>query len=205
MVSDAHRRLWIVAILFSIATFVSVGALALRDPGPPLPVLAQVPAFSLVDQRSATVTAESLRGQPWIVDFFFASCPTSCPRETARMQALSRTITRKKLPVRLVSITVDPESDTPAKLTEYAARHGADWSFLTGPTKGLERAFVGAFESSCVKPTDRADLEQIMHGEWFVLVDAENRIRGFYDSREQRQLDRLLADAERVARDPSIE
>lgn len=205
MVSDPHRRLWTVAALFSVATFVSVGALALRDPGPPMPVLAQVPAFKLTDQRAATVTSDSLRGRPWIVDFFFTSCPTSCPREAARMQALSRAVRERNLAIRLVSITVDPENDTPAKLTEYAARHGADWTFLTGPTKGLERAFIGAFESSCVKPTERADLEQIMHGEWFVLVDTENRIRGFYDSREQRQLDRLLTDATRVARDPSIE
>jgi len=209
-VSDPRRRrLWIITLLFSLATFVSVGALALRDPGPAPPVLAQVPAFSLVDQRSSTVTPESFRGRPWIVDFFFVSCPTACPRLAARMAALQRVIAARDLPVRLVSISVDPENDTPTRLSEYAARFGADparWSFLTGSSGALQRAFVGAWESSCIEPAPRGsvDVATIMHGEWFVLVDGEGRVRGFYDSREQRQLDLLLADAQRVFRDPSI-
>jgi protein SCO1/2 len=206
---DRYRLLWIITILVSIATFVSVTALALRDPGPPLPVLARVPSFTLRDQRSQTVTRETLAGRPFIVDFFFSSCPTSCPKQAERMAALQKDIREKDLPVQLVSISVDPETDTPARLAEYAAKWGADakrWSFLTGGNTALERAFVGAYELACRKPSERgdADVTQIMHGDWFVLVDGEGRIRGFYDSRERRQLRQLLIDAERVIRDPSI-
>lgn len=208
MVND-RRLLWVVTILFSIATFVSVTALALRDPGPPLPVLARVPSFTLEDQRGETVTRETLAGRPFIVDFFFTSCPHSCPKQAARMAALQKELRERNLPARLVSISVDKATDTPERLAQYAARFGAEpdrWTFLTGGDTELERAFVGAYELSCQKPSERgaADVTQIMHGDWFVLVDGDGRIRGFYDSRERRQLRQLLIDAERVVHDPSI-
>lgn len=205
-----RRRIWIATIVFSVATFVLVGGLALRDPGPKPPALAYLPAFSLTDQRSAVVTRESLRGQPFVAAFFFTSCPYSCPKLTARMASLQSEIRTRHLPVRLVSISVDPENDTPARLAEYAARFSADetmWSFLGGGSAELEQAFVRGYEVSCRKPEERggADVTQIMHGDWLVLVDGEGRVRGYYDSREKSRMDLLLADAARVASDPSLD
>lgn len=205
-----YRWLWIATIATSVATFVLVGLLAARDTGPPLPVLAYLPAFSLTDQRSAVVTRESLRGRPFVANFFFTSCPTSCPKLTARVAALQGEIRTRHLPVRLVSISVDPENDTPARLAAYAARYSADetmWSFLAGGDAELERAFVRGYELSCRKPEERgdADVSQIMHGDWLVLVDGEGRVRGYYDSRERSGRDALLADAARVANDPSVD
>jgi protein SCO1/2 len=116
----------------------------------------------------------------------FTRCPSVCPLLTAKFAALQKQL--GGLPVRFVSISVDPEYDTPEVLAAYGARFEADperWQFLTGPLQELERTVVKGFkvhrgdpEPSATDPT----LVEIMHGEHFVLVDAQGAIRGYYRS-----------------------
>ncbi len=177
-----------------------------------LPVLAEVPPIAMTDQTGAPVTLETLRGRPWIADFIFLSCKASCPKLTARMKTVHDQIAKKSLTVRLVSITVDPENDTPPKLMEYARSYGANaatWSFLTGPTEDLDRVVVKGFKlqygkvkgvAGAVDPN--ATVFTIMHGDWFVLVDAKARIRGYYDTDRPEKLEAIVRDAEHLARNP---
>jgi protein SCO1/2 len=201
-----YRRVWLVTVVVSVATFVFAILLARADTGPPLPVLADVPHFALKNERAEPVTEHSLRGKPFVADFFFTACPGSCPKLAARMAELQRIIRDRKLPLRLVSISVDPENDTPAALASYAARFGADaelWTFLTGGNSALERAFVRGFESCQKGPTPgQGSVESIMHGDWFVLVDGKGRIRGYYDTDDAGKLEAILRDAEFLARNP---
>ena len=104
---------------------------------------------------------------------------------TAKFQALQTKL--GKLPgVRYVSISVDPEYDTPQVLAEYAQRFSADatrWQFLTGPLKDIEKTVVNGFKIHMGKAEPSANdptLIEIMHGEHFVLVDREGVIRGYY-------------------------
>ncbi len=151
---------------------------------PELPRLSEVPAFTLTDQSGARFTSASLRGELFIADFIFTSCPSVCPMITAQMSNLQR-----RLPgVRLVSFSVDPEVDTPDVLRAYGESHGADfdrWSFVTGSRDAMEELVVSGFR---VRMGAREPLDEgydIMHASHFILVDEELRIRGYYASDAQ--------------------
>jgi protein SCO1/2 len=106
---------------------------------------------------------------------------------------------RKLADVRLVSISVDPEHDTPEVLTAYADSYEADperWLFLTGEKQTIINLAVNAFKIS-------AGDDPQLHGTHFVLVDRQGRIRGFYRGSEQTALEQLKRDVRRLAQEPS--
>jgi protein SCO1/2 len=103
-----------------------------------------LPAFALTDQSGRTVRTEDLRGRGLVVSFVFTACVEACPivvAQLARLQARARAEGLGDR-VRFVSITLDPVTDTPAVLAQYAARHGVDqatWHFLTGSPDAVRR------------------------------------------------------------------
>ncbi len=202
-------RTWLPATAIPAAALAVVGALAfhrahaLASPErASLPALAQVPAFSMLDQRGLPVTSASLRGQVLIVDFFYATCPTSCPRLSAQMAAFQqRLASGPALPVHLVSITLDPENDTTPVLRAYADQYHADdarWSFLSGRSEDLDRVVVKGFKLAFERTDPSAGLGSIMHGEWFVLVDRGGKIRGYYQISDEERIRELYRDAARL-------
>jgi protein SCO1 len=205
-----RRRAWLSATALSAFSLIVVGALAwsrahvLSGPArAPLPELLQVPAFSMLDQRGRPVTSASLRGQVLIVDFFYATCPTSCPRLSAQMAAFQQRLAAQgpALPVHLVSITLDPENDTTEVLRAYADQYHADdarWSFLSGRSEELDRLVVKGFKLAFERADPSAGLGSIMHGEWFVLVDRGGKIRGYYQIGDEERMSELYRDAARL-------
>lgn len=174
-------------------------------PRPPLPVLGEIPPFHLVDERGAPFGVDSLAGHVNIVDFIFTRCASSCPRLTARMGELQDLLARGKSSARLVSFSVDPDNDTPAVLTEYAAQAHADlsrWSFVTGPLEEVERAAVKGFKVSVARVARDAGDSEVIHGEWFVLVDAQGRVRGYYSVPERADLEPLVKDVQTLEAQP---
>ena len=146
----------------------------------------QLPSFSLLDQHGGTVTQRDLQGQVAVVNFVYTRCPSVCPMLTAKFKQLQDHLGPLS-GVRFLSISVDPEHDTPAVLAEYAARFGAGerWLFLTGPLDQIEKTVVDGFKLHMGKPTQNPEnpsLVDIMHGEHFVLVDREGTLRGYYRS-----------------------
>lgn len=202
------RAVYVLAAVAALFAAGAVFAAFKRARKVDLPVLTDVPAFTMRDQSNRAVTPAELRGQPFIADFIFLSCKTSCPKLTARMKTLHDRIKQKNSTIKLVSITVDPENDDPPALAKYAAEYGADpkvWTFLTGPIEQLDGVVVKGFKMQYekIKPVDPdTTIVNIMHGDWFVLVDGKGRIRGYYDTNEQEKLDSVLADAEILARYP---
>ncbi|HTO97964.1 MAG TPA: SCO family protein [Myxococcales bacterium] len=169
---------------------------------PELPMLGDLPAFSLVAEDGKPFAKDDLLGRVWIADFVFTSCADACPR----LQGKMRRIQDRLIPLEqgggigLLSISVDPERDTPEKLRQYGEIFGARpglWRSLTGDQKEVERTVVRGFHTAMAKvPRENADphLEafDIMHGERLVLVDRLGRIRGYYDADDP---DRVLRDA----------
>ena len=179
-----------------------------RRPAPPpdpLPVHATLPAFALTDAAGDRVTLADLRDTVWIADFIFTRCGGQCLDMTSRMRDLQQALDADP-EVRLVSFSVDPEYDTPAVLTSYAQRHGADeqrWLFLTGARADVYRLanegfHLGAAEASEEQVAEGADL--FFHSVKFVLVDGAGQIRGYYTATDSGALHRLLADVRRLAR-----
>jgi protein SCO1/2 len=184
----------------ALALGVALVARAMR-PAPPLPVLGAVPAFHLVDEKGAPYASGAMAGHVQVIDFIFTRCPSSCPRLTARMGELQARLEKGRSDARLVSFSVDPDNDTPPVLAAYAAKAGADlarWTFVTGPVDDVTRAVVLGFKVSAAKVATGANDYDVTHGDWFVLVDRQGAIRGYYPTEEQADFERLVRDTERL-------
>lgn len=156
-----------------------------------LPVLGQLPPFSLKERSGKDVALADLAGRVWVADFFFTRCSGPCPKMSAEMAELQRTFKPLGERVRLVSISVDPGFDTPQVLVQYAKRFGADpagWWFVTGEYEAVQRLAIQGFKLGA---TDNI----LIHSEKFVLVDAKGRIRGYYESSDVGAVQRLVEDA----------
>jgi protein SCO1/2 len=152
-----------------------------------------VPGFALTERSGRTVGLEALRGKVWVADFVFTSCADACPRLTRQMRALQDRLDPHGR-IGLLSISVDPERDTPEKLRHYGATYGARedlWRFLTGSPTEVERTVVKGFKIAMAKvPAKpeaaqsedelRAEAIDILHGDRLVLVDSRAHIRGYY-------------------------
>jgi protein SCO1/2 len=102
-------------------------------------VYGKIPAFSLTERNGSQVSRENLLGTVWIADFIFTRCLATCPQQTATMAQLQGQLASER-DIRLVSITVDPDYDTPEVLRRYAERYHADpqrWLFLTGEERAI--------------------------------------------------------------------
>jgi cytochrome oxidase Cu insertion factor (SCO1/SenC/PrrC family) len=174
-----HRmRILLWGVLGAVLTGVMVlgiGSLIWREPmaqlGPGvssahLPVYGSVPDFTLIDQNGRPLQKAELAGKIWIANFIFANCPDECPLMTAEMARLQADLA-DVLELRLVSITVDPEHDTPLILSQYAARFQADperWFFLTGDKGTIYRLAREGFRLGVVDPTERPPLHPTKDG-----------------------------------------
>jgi protein SCO1/2 len=166
---------------------------------PALAVLGQIPPFHLVDERGAAFGVDSMSGHATVADFIFTRCTSSCPRLTARMAELQGMLARKGCGARLASFSVDPENDTPAVLAKYASQAGADlarWAFVTGPLDEVERVVVSGFKMAAQKIARDAGDYDVIHGDWFVLVDRDARLRGYYPIDDTSDLETLVKDVQ---------
>jgi cytochrome oxidase Cu insertion factor (SCO1/SenC/PrrC family) len=139
--------------------------------------------FSLTDESGHTVTCADLDGKILVVSFLFTSCSLTCPEVTKRMAEIQR-LTATNADVRLVSLTVDPRSDTPPVLAKWGARFGADtnrWRLLTGEKTVLH----GLIAKSFLAP-DNGDPFNSMPGhftgtERIAVVNQHGRTRIYFD------------------------
>jgi protein SCO1/2 len=159
-----------------------------------LPVMNTVPAFTLTERSAREVKNQDLAGKIWIADFVYTSCGGMCPIMSEKMRKL-----QDKLPaeVSLVSFSVDPDVDTPAVLTEYAKKFGADpnrWLFLTGSKESLFQLSKDGFKLA-VDDSGGTEQEPITHSSRFALVDREGRIRGYYSMEDPAEFAHIIKDA----------
>ena len=186
----------IIGGLVSIGGLAVIAALLLGRTPAPLPVIAEVPAFSLLDTSGEPFSNEDLAGSPYVVDLIFTHCAAICPRMTSAMDRLEKE-TRSVEDLQFVSISVDPERDTPEVLDRYAARVGANrerWHFLTGEKPEIWNLASQGLLLPLVEGNRELGDDEIIHSQYFVLVDGEARIRGVYDMRDAEAMLRLRGD-----------
>ena len=166
--------------------------------GPQPPILFAAPKFTLTNQTGERFGTQQLAGRVWIANFMFTQCAATCPRQATRLAELDQHAHRWPdwQRIRLVSITVDPERDTVGKLHEYAEQHQADherWKFLTGDRDEIVSISKEGFKLPASGGAAHASTP-ITHSSRFVLVDAQNRIRGYYESLDDKDYAKLLTD-----------
>jgi protein SCO1/2 len=202
MNAPPRRRIGLLAGVALAVALAGAGAIAAWPrPPPPLPALGAVPEFALRTHDGGTLSASDLRGTVWAAGFVFTRCETICPVITAKMRRV-QDATRDLGPAfRLVSLSVDPEHDTPEVLAAYAREHGADprrWSFLGGGDfDALKAAVVDGFRLVLEREDPRRP-ETILHASHVVLVDGAGRIRGYYDAADADCAERVARDARRL-------
>jgi cytochrome oxidase Cu insertion factor (SCO1/SenC/PrrC family) len=155
--------------------------------------------FTLTDQANKPLASKSLAGQVYVTNFFFSSCPGTCLQQNQKIREIARDYGPKK-GVRFLSITCDPEIDSPERLREYATKLEADpkhWSFLTGELIYTRRVAGEVY---------RIPLDKQTHSERFFVTDKWGNIRGIFawnklDEITQMKslLDKLLAETEAPA------
>ena len=160
-----------------------------------LPVLVQLPEFALQDQNGVGFGSVQLNDKPWIANFVFTRCPTTCPIQTRNLAKFQKQL--RKIDggdeVELVSITVDPHFDTPAVLADYAKRMEADpegWHFLTGSRDEIWDLCKKGFKLAVDDAPPKAP-SPIMHSSRMMLVDRDGQIRGFYEGTTREGMDDL--------------
>jgi protein SCO1 len=166
---------------------------------PPLTVYGAIPEFKLTDQTGSEFTSTAhLQNKVWIADFIYTNCPGPCPRMSSQMHQVQNEFAGNDN-VRFVSITVDPDRDTPPVLTEYAKHFEADpskWFFLTGSKDRLQDLSKRVFMLGDVDGT-------LEHSTRFALVDQNSRIRGYYVSSDKDAIPNLIADTKRLLKSRS--
>jgi protein SCO1/2 len=167
------------------------------EPDPP-PKLFDLPEYRLIGSDGQPFGSDDLAGQVYVANFFFTRCVSICPRLTAAMKRLDRRFEEAgEDRVHLVSISVDPDYDTPVRLADYGESFGIDpgrWTLLTGTGSEVRELVVEGFRTGMGNPVPLGqppgqppleDLIDIAHTGRFVLVDGEGAIRGYYEHDEE--------------------
>jgi len=181
----------IVAVML-LVTFLFKESSTLDD----LPISGSVPDFEFTDSNGETITREDMEGKVWVADFIFTTCTMACPIMTGNMNLIHKSF-KDDNNVRIISISVYPEYDTPEVLKEYASRYNANtdrWHFLTGPEESVKNIIKTGF-----KIGDYEDI--IFHSEKFALVDVNGNIRGYYSGMETEDMSKLKKDIKRLLRE----
>ncbi len=201
--NDAESRFSRIALIVLILAGVAGAGMAFRQmygelrgiaSPPALPVIAELPEFELTRETGATVSLDDLAGKAWIADFIFTRCAGPCPIMMQRMTELQSELEGSD--IGLVTISVDPEYDTPKVLSDYARKFGADpdrWMFLTGDRTEIYDLSIKGFKLAVDRDVDYE--RQIIHSTRFVVVDRRGRIRAYHDGVDGWDLDALVADA----------
>jgi protein SCO1/2 len=167
--------------LFSICALLALGCS--KKSAQDVPVIHQLPEFALVDQDSQQFNREDLAGDLWVADFIFTHCASSCPRLTGHLQGLQTRLSDVPS-VHFLSVTVDPSNDTPEVLKAYMTKNDLDesnWRFVTGGEDAIRRLVVDGFKVGLGdEQSDAAGADELMHSNYFALVDDKAQIRGYY-------------------------
>ena len=146
-----------------------------------------VPDATLIDQDGRSFRLSSLRGAPLLITFIYTRCPLPdfCPRMDRHFQVLQKAIKDGRVAAgsRLLSISFDPDYDTPAVLKEHAALFGADphvWTFATAPRAEVER-FGARLGLDVLRETDS---QAISHNLRTAVIDAAGRLVTIFDGND---------------------
>ena len=162
----------------------------------PLPILGEIPSFELIDNYGEPFTEENIEGKIWVADLIFTTCAGPCPIMSTEMRSVHKTYLENKN-IRMVTITVNPDYDTPEVLTEYGKRYNADftkWHFLTGVYEKIQNLIANGFKMG--------DIEEIVfHSTRFALIDPDMNIRGYYMGTESEDVKILMGDIKKLIKE----
>lgn len=159
-------------------------------------IIKPIAKFEFIDQKGEVVTNETFKGKIFVTDFFFTSCPSICPVMAKQMLRIHDAYLDNDQ-ILLLSHSIDPKRDSIPVLNNYAAKIGiesnAKWHFVRGEKEAIaamaEDYMIVAYEDDEVPGG-------FEHSGFFILVDGEQHVRGYYDGTSEQDVTQLLADLE---------
>ncbi|MUG66792.1 redoxin domain-containing protein [Paenibacillus campinasensis] len=168
-----------------------------------LPVKMNSPEFTLLDIHGQTVTENDYDGKVRLTSFIFTRCPDICPATTINMVALQNELQKQGTfgdEVEFVSITFDPDNDTPEVLKQYAERLGIDqsgWSLLRGEEEKVKE-LAAQYNLSIVRLDDGLFAHSITS---LLLIDGQQRVRAIYRMGEDMENEQILKDIDTLLKE----
>jgi protein SCO1/2 len=193
------RKAWVYLGFFGILLVVFYGVLVSTTDfaKEKLPVLSNVHSFSFYRQDSLLISEKDVAGKVYVAEYFFTTCKGICPKMNRNMKNLYGEL--KNQPGFLIlSHTVDPETDSVARLRKYADSMGAsqdNWWFLTGTKESLYKSARESYLLDDPQNSTKNIADQFIHTQFFALVDKEGRVRGIYDGLRPDEISQLKTDA----------
>jgi protein SCO1/2 len=158
----------------------------------------RIGSFEFENQDGVLISNKEVQGKVYVAEYFFATCKSICPIMNRQMQRIQSAY-EKDNRLKLLSFTVDPDNDTPEQLKKYAINHHyikGKWHFLTGKKKDLYRLARKSY--FVLKPSEAQNLgdagSDFIHTNNFVLIDQKQRIRGYYDGTNPKEVNQLIHD-----------
>jgi protein SCO1/2 len=182
------RTLWLgVSLLFGLLGLTYLLSLAeiSRAVRHAPPVLGRIADFTLTNQDGRITTLAGLTNHVWVADIIFTRCAGPCPRMTGQMKGLQILLPDS---IKLVTLTTDPDFDTPAVLKKYGGRFGANydrWTFLTGTKAEIAALASDSLKLSAVpvKLEDQKSVADLfIHTTIFVVVDKHAQLRASFET-----------------------
>lgn len=155
--------------------------------------------FSFINQLGKEITQKDLEGKIYVVDFFFTTCGSICPKMTRQLERVQKEF-NGDLNFKILSHTVNPRIDSVDVMKAYSERfevNDEQWWFLTG---SKEELYKMARKSYLVVPDEKdpdfkhGDESDFIHTENFVLIDPDKRIRGMYDGTNPDEVSEMIKD-----------
>lgn len=173
------------ALVAGIGSWFAVVAFSAKEKvrGLPPDKARQLVNFSFTDSSGRAVSRDELRGKILVVSFLFTSCSLTCPEVSKRMAEIQK-LTADAADVRLLSLTVDPRSDTPPVLAKWGARFGADtnrWNLLTGDQAQLHFVIGTSFLATETNNPFNSMPGNFAGTDRIALVDQQGWVRAFFD------------------------
>lgn len=175
---------------------------------PDLAIIGEVPAFSFTDQHGNTITNETYKGKVYVAEFFFTSCTTICPVMNQNMVKIQDEFFGNPN-FGVASFSINPETDTPEVLLEYAEELGItdpNWHLLTGEKQELFELANKGFNLYVGDAPETQD--NFQHSGYFALIDQNGMIRSrkdefgnpiiYYNGLDQEELKMLREDIKKL-------
>lgn len=177
-----NRNLSLYLLALAIFTYIAYQAVLTIDNNLyPLPIYGnenhKISTFSFTNQLNEPFISTDHDNKIWVVNYFFTSCPSICPKMMKNIQEV-HDLVRSEKDILLLSLTVDPKRDTPERLKQYSENYNLNhnsWQLLTGAKKEL---YLLARKSFLISATDGGgDEDDFIHSENIVIIDKNKKIR----------------------------
>ncbi len=168
--------------------------------GNPGAAVRRMPKFQLTSATGGTVTEAHMQGKILVVSFFYSTCRGICPALVANLRGLLRPV-QASSDVLMVSFSIDPESDSPEKITAFLKAHKVlsdRWLFLTGDKAQIHSLARSTFNADTIVPSGTTDF---VHSENVYLMDSSHYLRAIYRGRGPASLPRILEDIGKLRRE----